>query len=83
MKYRILFNDRKVAEAPKSVPMTIDSKCPRKWAFVDLETGDIWVHKSRLPKGNRRPNTFYAADRSALTMIKDMMRGYTTLCDPF
>ena len=79
MKYRTLFNDQKVAEAPKSVPMTIDSKCPRKWAFVDLETGDIWVHKSRRRNGNKLPHTFYDADRAALKMIKDMMRGYTTL----
>jgi len=59
--------------------MTIDSKCPKKWAFVDLETGDIWVHKSRLPKGNKRPYTFYNADLAALKMIKDIMRGYTKL----
>ena len=75
MKYRRLYNDQRVAEAPKSVPMTIDSKCPRKWAFVDMETGDIWVHKSRLPKGNRRPHTFYAADVNALRMVKDIIEG--------
>ena len=22
--------------------MTIDSKCPKKWLFVDCETGDVW-----------------------------------------
>ena len=26
-----------------SQKMTIDSKCPKKWLFVDLETEDIWA----------------------------------------
>ena len=79
MKYRTLFNDQKVKEAPESVPMTIDSKCPGKWVFVDMETADIWVHKSRFRNGKKRPHTFYAADTKALSIVKDIMRGYTEL----
>jgi hypothetical protein len=73
MKYRTLKNGEKVAEAPERVPMTIDSKCPRKWAFIDMETGDIWVHKSRRPNGDKRPYTFYVADRKALRIVKDII----------
>ena len=77
MRYRTLYNDRKVAEAPNIVPMTIASKCPRKWAFVDMETGNIWVHKSRYPKSNRYTTTFRMADKATLIMISDIMGEYT------
>jgi hypothetical protein len=71
MNYRQLKNGQKVAEAPKSVPMTIDSKCPRKWLFVDMETGDVWMHRSRLnqkklPKNNY---TFFRADEKAIQSL--------------
>ena len=79
MRYRILFDDKKVAEAPQSVKMTIDSKCPKKWAFVDMETGDIWVSKHRFPKRKNSEYDFYAADDTALSIIKNIMRGYTEL----
>jgi hypothetical protein len=49
--------------------MTIDSKCPRKWAFVDLETGDVWVHKSRHPKLRKSHYTFYRADKEAIRAL--------------
>ena len=32
----------------KSVKMIIDSKCPDKWIFVDLETGDIWHYSLEM-----------------------------------
>ena len=51
--------------------MTIDSKCPKKWLFVDMETGDVWMHRSRLnqkrlPKNNY---TFFRADKEAIRAL--------------
>lgn len=76
MKRRNLKNGQRVSEAPASVKMTIDSKCPKKWAFVDMETGDIWVHRSRLnqrtlPKNNY---TFFRADKDAIRALDNIMR---------
>lgn len=75
MKYRTLLNGQKVAESPISVQMTIDSKCPKKWAFVDLETGDIWVHHSRFPSSYTKQNkyTFYGIDYKAFKCLKDLV----------
>lgn len=50
--------------------MTIDSKCPKKWAFVDLETGDVWVHKSRIPRyKDYKYNDFFRADEKAIQAL--------------
>ncbi len=74
MKRRKLKNGQVVADAPKSVPMTIDSKCPKKWAFVDMETGQIWVHKSRIPKyKNYKYNDFFAADEDAVRALENIV----------
>ena len=75
MKHRKLKNGEKVADAPKSVQMTIDSKCPKKWAFVDMETGDIWVHKSRSKKKHRKDSTytFWSADDRAIDAISKIL----------
>ena len=72
MKYRTLKNGQKVAEANKSVRMTIDSKCPKKWAFVDMETGDVWVHKSRTNTKRVLTGDFYSADEKALKCLKEL-----------
>jgi hypothetical protein len=75
-KYRKLLNGEKVLESSVSVQMTIDSKCPKKWAFVDMETGDIWVHKSRLSKLSKYKNssyTFFKADDKALRAIENII----------
>jgi len=42
MKKRTLISGRKVNQIENEHLMTISSKCPDKWLFVDLETGDIW-----------------------------------------
>lgn len=39
---RILQSGRKVREEKAAIDMTIKSKCPAKWLFVDLETGEVW-----------------------------------------
>ena len=41
-KMRTLRSGRQVPELMKEFRMTISSKCPDKWLFVDLETGDVW-----------------------------------------
>jgi hypothetical protein len=58
-----------VLESPQEVSMTISSKCPRKWAFVDMETGDIWMHKTRLKKHKDYPYNFYQADQDVIDNI--------------
>lgn len=74
MNYRKLKNGQRVKDAPTSVKMTIDSKCPRKWAFVDMETGDIWVHKTRNPKTKNSQYDFYRADKDAIRALDNIMR---------
>lgn len=27
-----------------AIDVSIHTTCPRKWAFVDLETGEVWKH---------------------------------------
>lgn len=39
----------------KPVDMTISSRVPSKWRFVDLETGDIW-------KWDEKKGRFYASE---------------------
>lgn len=73
MKTRELTNGKRVKDAPESVKMTIDSKCPKKWAFVDMETGEIWVHKSRHRKYKKSPYTFFAADVEAVDCIQNIL----------
>jgi len=78
MKRRKLKNGQVVTDAPKSVAMTIDSKCPKKWAFVDMETGQIWVHKSRIPKyKNYKYNNFFTADEAAIRAMENIMTAIT------
>lgn len=56
MKKRVLISGRKVDQLEEEFPMTISSKCPDKWLFVDLETGDIWhVRKEAYSKKTRFP----------------------------
>lgn len=33
-----------VSEASAIETVSLETRCPAKWAFVDLETGDIWLH---------------------------------------
>lgn len=69
MKTRKLLNGQKVSESPVSIRMTIDSKCPKKWLFVDMETGDVWMHKARLRKPEMANGTFYRADDKAILAL--------------
>lgn len=69
-KYRTLVDGKRVMESTQSVQMTIDSKCPKKWAFVDMETGDIWVHKSRYKHPGSTACDFRGADKDALHTVR-------------
>jgi hypothetical protein len=43
MKRKSIYNNLEFEELEKPVDLTISTKVPSKWAFVDMETGDIWV----------------------------------------
>lgn len=49
MRTRKLRSGRRVKDFPEEVSLTILSKCPDKWLFVDLETCDVW-HRREPPK---------------------------------
>ncbi len=48
MKKRILKDGTSVEELPKAVPLTILTKCPKKWKIVDLETGQCYIGSGKL-----------------------------------
>ena len=69
-QYRTLKDLTKVEET-KLTTITIETKCPKKWALVDMETGDVWVHENRVMHYGLSPITLaIRADRPALEMIK-------------
>lgn len=55
-------------DADESVKMTIDSKCPDKWLFVDLETGEIWEYS---PLSGYE---FYSAPKQKITELKTILK---------
>ncbi len=48
MAYRILINNELIEEQATTKTLSISSRCPQAWLFVDLETGEVWGH---IPKG--------------------------------
>ena len=60
-KKRSLQSGREVKSQDEELHMTIASKCPAKWLFVDLETGDVWHHREGTKENDvtfwRRANT--------------------------
>ena len=40
---RTLLSGRQVASEAEPREVSVSTKCPSKWAMVDLETGDVWV----------------------------------------
>jgi hypothetical protein len=40
---RVLVHGTKAVELPEPIELTVRTRCPGKWVFVDLETGDSWV----------------------------------------
>ena len=53
-KARKLIDGQLVDELDEEFSMTISSKCPDKWLFVDLETLNVW-HKREDTNGGARP----------------------------
>lgn len=41
---RTLLSGREVVCSPETTGISITTHCPAKWAFVDLETGEVWAH---------------------------------------
>lgn len=41
-KTRRLVDGREVPEVAGVARLTVDTRCPQKWAFVDLETGEVF-----------------------------------------
>lgn len=42
--FRTLKSQREVGVLREQITISIKTNCPGKWAFVDLETGDLWGH---------------------------------------
>jgi hypothetical protein len=53
---RKLVSGRTVDELPYPTNLTISTKCPSKWLFVDLENGNVWhVNEKVLPTDMNYP----------------------------
>lgn len=61
VKDRKLQSGRIVSQLNKEISMTISSKCPDKWLFVDTETGDVW----HIREGELNQKKSYSFWRSA------------------
>lgn len=70
MKLRTLKSGRKVKSRDKEFDMTISSKCPDKWLFVDLETGNVW-HRRNDAKNPQDANFWRGATKVEL---KDLVK---------
>lgn len=40
---RTLHSGRTVPELPEVKQLSLDTRCPQKWAAVDLQTGQVWA----------------------------------------
>jgi hypothetical protein len=67
---RKLASGREVSQQKTECPLTISSKCPDKWVFVDLETGDFWHHNER-PK--HKHNGWRGASLTELSELKKLV----------
>jgi len=65
-------DNSKVKEYKKVHNLTINTHCPGKWAFVDMETGDIWMHKSRVDTADDN-YTFYSVNKETKEIIKKVL----------
>ena len=65
---------RGVGEEEQSVELTIETKCPRKWLFVDLETGDIWHQNETSEKRWRHATDLEGKELKKLVAVQEMER---------
>ena len=73
---RKLLSGRKVEQQSEELPMTISSKCPQKWLFVDLETGDVWhVGKKDTKSGLTNSFQWRGATKEEMTEMIDVGMG--------
>jgi hypothetical protein len=42
-KERVLRSGRVVPELDEQASLSLNTRCPQKWAAVDLETGEVWM----------------------------------------
>lgn len=69
-KTRKLQSGRIVPQLNQEIEMTIWSKCPDKWLFVDLETGGIWHIKEGFKQKN---NSFWrSANEKEISELKKL-----------
>lgn len=61
------WDDERERNSDSPVEMTIRSRVPSKWRFVDLETGDIWRY-------DQERGTFTAAELSGLRIVGEPTR---------
>ena len=65
---RTSFNNKvEFRELEKPVDITISTKVPSKWLFVDLETGDVWIKEDGK-------TTFNRPRKGIITLLKKMLR---------
>ena len=75
-KTRKLIDGKLVKEFPKEFLMTISSKCPDKWLFVDLEYCDVW-HRGEKAKSQKDYPFWRSAtkeDIQALVKVADYLK---------
>lgn len=70
MKLRTLKSGRKVKGRATEFDMTISSRCPDKWLFVDLETGDIWHIRNDATQPQEKSYPFWR--RATKVEMKDL-----------
>ena len=66
---RKLQSGRIVLEEKESAKLIIDTVCPDKWLFVDLETGDVW-HSVGTSSSLRRWRTATQIERRELKKLR-------------
>lgn len=72
---RKLIDGRTAAEG-EIISLTIETRCPSKWLFVDLEAGDVWRY---YPD---REFKFYSATPTDLHTLAQLLRPLKTLPAP-
>lgn len=72
VKDRMLQSGRTVSQLNKEIPMTISSKCPDKWLFVDTETGDVWHIREGGYKQKGNYHFWRSANKKELMELKKL-----------
>lgn len=65
---RSLRSGREIPELSEPMTLTLKTRCPEKWAAVDLETGEIWMGSAK--SGWTRPTAQQSQELGALLSEK-------------